>query len=172
MAYVLDHESGGWTEKETLTASDAAPGILRQFTLTRTDGEIVIRDADGTLYRGPVLSGQKNKRDSADAAPDIPFRATGRSARLQRDVVIEGSLLELEPRIDSYEESLEFCLQKLPERSRRMLELRYTCAMSADEIASQLKMTVQSVYTRLSQIRVALRDCVRRQLRRSGGSAP
>jgi RNA polymerase sigma-70 factor (ECF subfamily) len=104
------------------------------------------------------------------------YRKRGRDRRMIFDVdtvsKIEGSLLELEPRIDSYEESLEFCLQKLPERSRRMLELRYTCTMSADEIASQLKMTVQSVYTRLSQIRVALRDCVRRQLRRSGGSAP
>ncbi|QDV74077.1 sigma-70 family RNA polymerase sigma factor [Botrimarina mediterranea] len=104
------------------------------------------------------------------------YRKRGRDRRMIFDVdtvsKIEGSLLELEPRIDSYEESLEFCLQKLPERSRRMLELRYTCAMSADEIASQLKMTVQSVYTRLSQIRVALRDCVRRQLRRTGGNAP
>ena len=85
---------------------------------------------------------------------------------------IEGSLLELEPLINSYEEPLEFCLQKLPEKSRRMLELRYTCCMSADEIGAQLKMTVQSVYTRLSQIRVALRDCVRRQLHRSGETAP
>lgn len=88
-------------------ASDAAPGILRQFTLARTNGEIVIRDADGTLYRGPVLSGQKNKRDSADAAPGIPFRATGRSARLQRDVVIEGSLLEPEAPADSQAEKGE-----------------------------------------------------------------
>lgn len=104
------------------------------------------------------------------------YRKRGRDRRMIFDVEtvlkIEGSLLELEPRIDSYEEPLEFCLQKLPERSRRMLELRYTCTMSADEIAVQLKMTVQSVYTRLSQIRVVLRDCVRRQLRRSGGSAP
>lgn len=85
---------------------------------------------------------------------------------------IEGSLIELDPYIESYEESLEFCLEKLPSRSRRMLELRYTCCMSAEEIATQLEMTVKSVYTRLSQIRVGLRDCVRRKLRLTGGANP
>lgn len=104
------------------------------------------------------------------------YRKRGRDRRMIFDVdtvsKIEGSLLELEAHVDRYEEPLEYCLQKLPEKSRRMLELRYTCCMSADEIGAQMKLTVQSVYTRLSQIRVALRDCVRRQLHKSGGNAP
>ncbi|TWT97849.1 RNA polymerase sigma factor CnrH [Botrimarina colliarenosi] len=103
------------------------------------------------------------------------YRKRGRDRRMIFDVdtisKIEGSLMELEPHIDSYEESLEFCLQKLPDRARRLLELRYTCCLNATEIAEQLKMTVQSVYTRLSQVRVTLRDCVRRQTRESGGTA-
>lgn len=104
------------------------------------------------------------------------FRKRSRDRRMVFDVEtvhkIEGSLIELEPRIDRYEESLESCIKRLPERSRRMLELRYTCCMNAEEIASQLGLTVKSVYTRLSQIRVGLRECVRRKLRLSGGTAP
>ncbi len=148
----------------------------------------VLHDADDVLQDTAVAIA----KDFDKYDPDRPFlewaigvarnrvlqyyRKRGRDRRMIFDVdtvsKIEGSLLELEPHINSYEEPLEFCLQKLPEKSRRMLELRYTCCMSADEIGVQLKMTVQSVYTRLSQIRVALRDCVRRQLQKSGGSTP
>lgn len=146
----------------------------------------VLHDADDVLQDTAVAIA----KDFEKYDPDRPFlewaigiarnrvlqyyRRRGRDKRMVFDVDtvlrIEGSLMEIDSQVETYEEPLEFCLEKLPGRSRRMLELRYTYCMSAEEIAGQLTMTVNSVYTRLSQIRVALRDCVRRQLRLSGES--
>lgn len=104
------------------------------------------------------------------------YRKRGRDRRMVFDIdtvsKIEGSLMELEHKTSHYEEPLEFCMKKLSDRARRLLELRYTYGMTADETAEKMAMTVKSVYTRLSQIRVALRDCVRRQLRQSEGTSP
>ena len=100
------------------------------------------------------------------------FRKRGRERRMIFDTetvaLIEQSFLELEPRMDAYRAALEDCLKRLPTRSRKLVELRYTSAQRADEIADGLGLTVKSVYTRLSQIRLALRECVQRRLRLVG----
>ena len=104
------------------------------------------------------------------------YRKRNRDRRMVFDVEtvyrIESSLLELESQVDDYIESLERCLNKLPKRSHHMLELRYKQLLSVGDIAGQLKMSINSVYTRLSQIRVGLRECIQRQLRRSEGPNP
>lgn len=100
------------------------------------------------------------------------FRRRGRDRRMIFDVetvkVIEASLLSIEPDLGIRQEALEQCLERLPDRSRNLIHLKYVGELKAEDIASQLNLTVNSVYTRLSQLRAALRDCVRRQLRRAG----
>ncbi|WP_437200711.1 sigma-70 family RNA polymerase sigma factor [Planctomicrobium sp. SH664] len=55
--------------------------------------------------------------------------------------------------------AIEKCLSKLTDRSREMLNLRYSEGMSSPEIGARLGMSVRYVRVALSRIRTALTDC-------------
>lgn len=61
-------------------------------------------------------------------------------------------------------EALEACLDGLPEKSRRMLELRYVDELSAAEVAREIGSTSGSVRVLLTRVRAALADCIQRRL--------
>ncbi len=61
-------------------------------------------------------------------------------------------------------EALEFCLKTLPEKSRRLITLRYEQAMKLGEIADVLDSSLDAVHKALSRIRIALRRCVEQRL--------
>jgi RNA polymerase sigma-70 factor (ECF subfamily) len=61
-------------------------------------------------------------------------------------------------------EALEHCLDRLPEKSQRLLTMRYTQGRSANSIAAEFKTSVDAVYQALSRLRRRLRDCMRRRL--------
>jgi RNA polymerase sigma-70 factor (ECF subfamily) len=61
-------------------------------------------------------------------------------------------------------EGLELCLQKLPEKSRQLLNLRYDRALKLGEIAQRLNTTMDAVHKALSRIRDRLQQCVERRL--------
>lgn len=61
-------------------------------------------------------------------------------------------------------EALEACLDGLPEKSRRLLDLRYMDEKSADEVAQEIGSTSGSVRVLLTRVRAALADCIRRRL--------
>lgn len=61
-------------------------------------------------------------------------------------------------------EALEHCLGKLPEKSRRLLSLRYSQALSLEAIAAVLGATHTAVYQCLSRLRRRLRVCMEQYL--------
>jgi RNA polymerase sigma-70 factor (ECF subfamily) len=61
-------------------------------------------------------------------------------------------------------EALERCLEQLPERSRRLLALRYERSLKLAEIATQLHTTLDAAHKALSRIRARLQECVRQRL--------
>jgi RNA polymerase sigma-70 factor (ECF subfamily) len=61
-------------------------------------------------------------------------------------------------------EALETCVRKLPERSRRLLAVRYDEGLKLHEMAARLGKTLDAVHKTLSRIREALRRCVEREL--------
>lgn len=65
--------------------------------------------------------------------------------------------------------SLDLCTKKLKGRSKRILEMRYVSELSIPRIAQKLGMTHSAVYTTFHRIRLALRDCINRQM--SSGEA-
>jgi len=65
-------------------------------------------------------------------------------------------------------EALEHCLDQLPEKSRRLLALRYERSMKIEQIAKELQATLDSVYQSLSRLRARLQDCVNRRLSAHG----
>ena len=61
-------------------------------------------------------------------------------------------------------EALEACLDELPPRSRRLLDLRYVEELSADEMAQETGSTSGSVRVLLSRVRTVLANCTQRRL--------
>lgn len=61
-------------------------------------------------------------------------------------------------------EALEACLDELPPRSRRLLNLRYVEERSAEEMAREMESTSGSVRVLLSRIRTVLASCIERRL--------
>ncbi|MCR9291718.1 MAG: sigma-70 family RNA polymerase sigma factor [bacterium] len=61
-------------------------------------------------------------------------------------------------------EALQACLDELPPRSRRLLNLRYVEELSAAEMAQETGSTSGSVRVLLSRIRTALASCIERRL--------
>ena len=60
--------------------------------------------------------------------------------------------------------ALDVCITKLKGRARRILEMRYLSELSIPRIAQKLGMKNSAVYTAFHRIRLALRDCINRQV--------
>lgn len=93
------------------------------------------------------------------------FRRSKRPVMYDSDLV--GVLAEVASHHDSSEADenrervLRGCLEKLPERSREVLRLRYGQKFAGvDEIAAHLNRSMAATYGVLKRIRVALRQCV------------
>lgn len=65
-------------------------------------------------------------------------------------------------------QALRKCLERLPERGRRMVHARYFLGLSAAEIGVQLEMRAVAVRNAIFRVRARLRSCVERVL---GGEA-
>ena len=79
-----------------------------------------------------------------------------------------GALLDAYDRGEQTEslkaDALEQCLEKLPEKSRQLLALRYERSLKLGEIAERLQTTMDAVHKALSRIRDRLQQCVERRL--------
>src|SRR5262245_18005097 len=57
------------------------------------------------------------------------------------------------------------CLEGLPGQSRKLITLRYDgSSRGAEELARRFRRTVQSIYSQIKRIKIALRACVERRL--------
>ena len=77
---------------------------------------------------------------------------------------ISDAYVELEPEIDDRLEGLRACMEKLNDRHRRVIELRYARQLTQDDIAAQVGSNGRAVNAMLFRIRTALRDCVNRYM--------
>ncbi len=64
--------------------------------------------------------------------------------------------------------ALRACLGKLPERSRRLMELRYAENYSGRRLADMMKKPVNTVYVTMSRIYKGLAKCIEGTLARQG----
>jgi RNA polymerase sigma-70 factor (ECF subfamily) len=77
------------------------------------------------------------------------------------EALTETAIDEVE-RLEERSKLLGRCLEKLPERQRAMLRLRYLEGHDVPTIARELCRSTDAVYRALSRIRRTLRDCVGR----------
>jgi RNA polymerase sigma-70 factor, ECF subfamily len=115
--------------------------------------------------------------------PERPFGAWARGiagnkvmqyyARLKRDgqifnpEVIEAiskSWTESDPSISDMESILQTCIEKLTQRSKQLLVLRYEKSFRLDDISQQIKSTIEAVHKALTRARTQLRECVEYQI--------
>lgn len=62
------------------------------------------------------------------------------------------------------QQALDECVASLPEKSRRMLSLRYEARAPVEEVASEMGQSFNAVTKALYRLRQALGDCVERKL--------
>lgn len=90
--------------------------------------------------------------------------------RLIDHVSILQSLGTSEPQLDERVERLEFCLRKVADKMRKLLDLRYRDGMSSSEIAGKVEQSDDWVRTNLSRTRKQLRLCIERGSQNEGGN--
>lgn len=86
--------------------------------------------------------------------------------------VIESAMEAAQERPDALadkREALRECMNKLNEKSRQALALRYEQGFPCAEVARQLRLSSNALYVMLSRVRQALLECVESRLRPEAG---
>ena len=65
-------------------------------------------------------------------------------------------------------EVLRDCMEELPQKSEKILRLRYFEGLSCGEIADSISITLDAVYKRISRIQNSLRKCVELKMEAGG----
>jgi len=110
----------------------------------------------GAWARGIAANLVKQRMTQSRRFP-VPFDPAAIEAILD---AFDRTETEAPPRL----EALTHCLEKLPEKSRRLLEHRYGDAMRPEEIATRLRGSRDAVYKALSRIRAKLEKCIQQRL--------
>jgi len=100
------------------------------------------------------------------------LRTNRRDRHIFDEDLLEGLAVAHEKQADAMAErraALEACLDRLPDRSRSTIKLRYMRDLAVNEIADRLGKTPGAVSNLLHRVRVALGECIRKQLEREGG---
>jgi len=95
------------------------------------------------------------------------YRSQGRRPQFLSDDFREKyaeALVERREAIPARREALEDCLEQLPDRSRKLIRLRYYDGLKMDQIAEAVRSSPASVRVTMHRIRDVLSDCVRRRM--------
>jgi RNA polymerase sigma-70 factor (ECF subfamily) len=65
-------------------------------------------------------------------------------------------------------EVLRDCMEEMPQKSEKILRLRYFEGLSCGEIADSISITLDAVYKRISRIQNSLRKCVELKMQPGG----
>lgn len=72
---------------------------------------------------------------------------------------------EKEPaQLNDIRQALDICIKKLSGRGKQILEMRYHSELSVSRISQKLGMTPGSIYTLLHRVRLALQECISKQM--------
>ncbi|MFK7788498.1 MAG: sigma-70 family RNA polymerase sigma factor [Phycisphaeraceae bacterium] len=77
---------------------------------------------------------------------------------------LAGAYDRLSDSSDEMRDALEHCIGMLPERSRRVIELRYKQNKRVDSIADMLGSSANAVSGVLFRVRQSLRDCIEKRI--------
>ena len=83
------------------------------------------------------------------------------------ELMEQGWLAETADRGNSRMQALRECLDAMPEKSRKLLRLRYVEGYRCTEIAEKLETGLHAIYKRLSRLHHGLRNCIELRLEKS-----
>lgn len=86
------------------------------------------------------------------------------------EIVEQQWLAESASRGEARVEALRDCIDTMPDRSRRLLRLRYFEGYSCGEVAEQLDCGLNAIYKRLSRLCIGLRECIERRMKEPGAT--
>ncbi len=97
------------------------------------------------------------------------WRALSKRNAIERDALAEHletlARTSPEPTVDDHRiDALRDCTQRLPKRSRQIVNLHYGLEVRCHEVAERVGTTRDAVKTALSRIRRSLRDCIEKKL--------
>lgn len=95
------------------------------------------------------------------------YRVSGRQKLLMSSALMDSladSLVARQAERSARAAALEQCIEKLPDKSKRLLKLKYEEDASAKEIAQVMDSTAASVRVMLHKVRNLLADCVSLEL--------
>jgi RNA polymerase sigma-70 factor (ECF subfamily) len=95
------------------------------------------------------------------------YRSQGRRPQFLSDVFLEkyaDALAERQEALPACREALEHCLEQLPDRSQKLIRLRYYEGLKMDQIAETVRSTPASIRVTIHRIRDVLSDCIQRRL--------
>jgi RNA polymerase sigma-70 factor (ECF subfamily) len=98
------------------------------------------------------------------------FRKKGRERIVFSEALMDRlaeALAHHQPERSARQEALEHCLEKLPEKSRHLLALRYEEDAPMERVAEAIQSSAGAVRVMLFRIRNLLADCVDQQLTRN-----
>ncbi|MCI0537065.1 MAG: sigma-70 family RNA polymerase sigma factor [Verrucomicrobiales bacterium] len=78
---------------------------------------------------------------------------------------VEIAFHDLKPEWSARREALDECVRALPEKSRRLLCLKYESGFSIKAIAQELRQSAESVIKALLRLRHALGQCIERKIK-------
>ena len=70
---------------------------------------------------------------------------------------------------DARLEALRLCLNSMPEKSRRLLRLRYFEGYACKDVANKLGAGLDAIYKRLSRMHLGLKACIEQRLETAKG---
>jgi len=91
------------------------------------------------------------------------YRKKGRSPVIFSNDVMESittAFIAAQPDASDRLEALRACMDKLSERHRRVIDLRYSRLKSSEQIADQVGGSAEAIDSMLYRIRMALRQCI------------
>jgi RNA polymerase sigma-70 factor (ECF subfamily) len=107
--------------------------------------------ARGIAMRKIMQTFEKNKRLPVHLAPEAIE-------------AVAAAYDTISPSTADQEAALRHCLEKLPGKSRHLIELRYNQQLKLKEVAQRVQSTMDAVHKALSRLRLSLRTCMEKQL--------
>ncbi len=106
------------------------------------------------IARNKILKWHKRRgREARNIAFDVISECLPHARSFESDYVAERR------------QALQNCLSHLPDRQKKIVELRYVDDQDCPYIAEVLGRSIQSIYSLLKRIKTELRNCVEQQLR-------
>jgi len=137
-----------------------AEDILQNVSVAVTESIERLTDEAGFLpwareiARRRVLAHRRNSRREQALDPELLARLAEASDRVEKACPAS-----------NHRAALMSCLEKLPQRSRRLISMRYDgSAGDMAELAARFGPSVQGIYAQIKRIKVRLRECVQRRL--------